>query len=193
MINFKKKLDIVKTEPKLNPIDIYDTLDRKSVVGPLRPVQNEILSNWYNNYQNQKDIIVKLHTGEGKTLVGLLILLSSLNSGMGPCMYVCPNIFLRNQVCEEAEKFGIPYCILNDSGIPAEFENSKEILIVHAHKVFNGLSIFGIGNRCIEVGTILLDDSHACVDVIKNASTINIDRTKEKNCMMIYLIFLKMT
>lgn len=181
MINFKKKLDSVKSEPKTNPIEIYDTLDRKSVVGPLRPVQNEILTKWYNDYRNQTDIIVKLHTGEGKTLVGLLILLSSLNSGMGPCMYVCPNKFLRDQVCAEAEKFGIPYCVEKDSEIPVEFENNKEILIVHAQKVFNGLSVFGIGNRCVQVGTILLDDSHTCIDVMKNASNIDIDRAKEKD------------
>ena len=181
MINFKKKLEATNVKLKTNPIELYDTLDRKSVTGPLRPAQQEILEKWYNNYRRKRDTIIKLHTGEGKTLVGLLILLSSLNSNEGPCLYVCPNIYLVKQVCEEAEKFGIPYCKVTEEGIPAEFENNKSILILHAQKIFNGLSIFGVERRCVEVGAIVLDDSHACIDVIKNAFTVNIFREDNEN------------
>lgn len=187
MINFKKKLEATNVELKINPIDLYDTLDRKSVTGPLRPAQYEILEKWYNYYQEKRDTIIKLHTGEGKTLVGLLILLSSLNSNVGPCLYVCPNIYLMKQVCKEAEKFGIPYCQVSDKGIPAEFENKKSILILHAQKFFNGLSIFGVGKRCTEVGAIVLDDSHACIDVIKNAFTVNILR-EDNECLYMRIL-----
>ncbi|MFQ7716561.1 MAG: DEAD/DEAH box helicase [Blautia sp.] len=64
---------------------------------------------WYTKRRADKDLIIKLHTGEGKTLVGLLLLQSLLNSKEGPCLYICPNKYLVRQVCSEADKFGIPF------------------------------------------------------------------------------------
>lgn len=181
MLDFKKKLSSGKVERKTDPRELYGTLDRKSVAGPLRPAQEIILSGWYENHHNDKDLIIKLHTGEGKTLIGLLILQSMINSQDGPCLYVCPNMYLVAQVCEEAEKFGIPFCVIgNDKQIPDEFLSGEKILITHAHKIFNGKSVFGIDNNYISVGAIILDDSHACIDVIKGAFTISISKSKNE-------------
>lgn len=177
MVDFKEKIALKSKSKITNPIDLYNTLDRKSIAGPLRPVQEYALDEWYNNRKDERDLIVKLHTGEGKTLIGLLMLQSALNLGEGPCIYVCPNIYLVEQVCGEAEKFGIPFCIIdNHNLIPNEFLSAEKILITHAHKIFNGKSIFGIGNKCVNAGTIILDDSHACIDVLKNSFTITISR-----------------
>ena len=184
MVDFKKKIALKCKSKITNPIDLYNTLDRKSIAGPLRPVQEYALNEWYNNRKDERDLIVKLHTGEGKTLIGLLILQSALNLGEGPCVYVCPNIYLVKQVCDEAEKFGIPFCVIDrNNTIPNEFLSGEKILITHAHKIFNGKSIFGIGNNCTKTGTIVLDDSHACIDVLKNSFTVTISR---KNNETIY-------
>lgn len=178
MIDFKKKLNSAKIERKTEPCELYSTLDRKSVAGPLRPAQEYILKEWYLKHRDDKDLVIKLHTGEGKTLIGLLLLQSMINSKNGPCLYICPNIYLNAQVCAEAEKFGIPYCeIGNDNQVPDEFVCGEKILITHAYKVFNGKSIFGIDNNFINVGTVILDDSHACIDVIKNSQTISIKKS----------------
>lgn len=175
MVDFKRKLSSGKVSRKTDPQELYKTLDRKSVAGPLRPAQEYILNEWYNNHRDDKDIVIKLHTGEGKTLIGLLILQSMINAKEGPCLYVCPNIYLVSQVCTEAEKFGIPCCTIgDDKQIPDEFLSGEKILITHAHKIFNGKSVFGIDNNYVSVGAIILDDSHACVDVIKDAFTITI-------------------
>ena len=180
MVDFKKKIALKSKLKITNPIELYNTLDRKSIAGPLRPVQEYALNEWYNNRKDERDLIVKLHTGEGKTLIGLLMLQSALNLGEGPCIYVCPNIYLVGQVCGEAQKFGIPFCIIDKNNtIPNEFLLGEKILITHAHKLFNGKSIFGIGNNFTKTGTIILDDSHACIDVLKDAFTITI--TKDKN------------
>ncbi len=175
MIDFSKKIPSAVSSRKINPVEIYETLDRKSEAGPLRPAQNRVLKEWYENNKNKKDIIVKLHTGAGKTLIGLLMGLSYINSGEGPVMYVCPNIYLMQQVCADAQKFGVPFCFINDDNVlPGDFLNGDKILITYVQKVFNGLSIFGIGNRSTNVGCIILDDSHACIDSILGACTINI-------------------
>ena len=178
MVDFKKKLNSTKITRKTEPCELYSTLDRKSVAGPLRPAQEYILKEWYEKHHDDRDLIIKLHTGEGKTLIGLLLLQSMINSKNGPCVYICPNIYLSNQVCSEAEKFGIPYCVINSNNqIPDEFICGEKILITHAHKVFNGKSIFGIDNNFINVDTVILDDSHACIDVIKESQTICIKKT----------------
>lgn len=177
MIDFKKKVSSSKVDKKIEPNELYKTLDRKSVAGPLRPAQEYILSEWYNSHHDDKDLIIKLHTGEGKTLIGLLILQSMINSKDGPCLYVCPNIYLVSQVCLEAEKFGIPYCVIGiDKQIPDEFLSGEKILITQAHKIFNGRSVFGIDNNYTRVGAVILDDSHACIDIIKDAFTISISK-----------------
>ena len=112
MVDFRKRLGIKQIEKKINPVEIYDSLDRRSVTGPLRPAQEDVLTTWYKNRRNDRDLIVKLHTGEGKTLIGLLILQSKINSGDGPCIFICPNIYLVEQACLEAEKFGVPFCVI---------------------------------------------------------------------------------
>ncbi|WP_159635692.1 DEAD/DEAH box helicase family protein [Sphingobacterium composti Ten et al. 2007 non Yoo et al. 2007] len=185
MVDFKKKLNKTIINKKLNPVEIYDTLDRRSVTGPLRPIQNSILNEWFTERKDDKDLIIKLHTGEGKTLIGLLILQSKINSNEGPCVFVCPNIYLVNQAIEDANKFGIPICIIEkDNMLPDEFLNGRKILVTHVQKIFNGKSIFGIGNKGVNIGSIVLDDAHACVDSIKSSFTITIDSSlnESKDC-----------
>lgn len=177
VIDFKKKLASRTIALKTDPIELYGTLDRKSIAGPLRPAQEAVLSEWYKKRRAEKDLIIKLHTGEGKTLVGLLILQSLLNSKEGPCLYICPNKYLVKQVCTEADKFGIPFCVFNEgAGIPNDFLSGAKVLITHVQKVFNGRSILGTSNGYVRTGTVLLDDSHACIDTIKNAFTISISK-----------------
>ncbi len=176
MVDFKKRLkkkDIVK---KTNPLEIYDSLDRRSEAGPLRPSQEKILNEWFENRKDNKNNIIKLHTGEGKTLVGLLILQSKINSDKGPCLFVCPNKYLAEQVKSEAIKFGIPFCDFSGGrDLPDEFISGNKILISHVQKVFNGKTIFGLRNRSVDVNSIIIDDSHACIDSIKDSLTIKVN------------------
>lgn len=126
-------------------------------------------------------MIIKLHTGEGKTLIGLLIFMTKMNKSAGPCVYVCPNKYLVEHVCKEAIKFGIPICTIGEnSDLPNEFLNQNRILVTHVQKIFNGKSIFGIGNRSENIGAIILDDAHACLDAIRDAFVISIKRNKDE-------------
>ena len=93
MVDFKKKLAVKKVKSPVEPIELYNSLDRAVDKGPLRPAQAAVLKEWHEGYRSQRDVIVKLHTGQGKTLIGLLILQSRLNDGKGPALYLCPNRF----------------------------------------------------------------------------------------------------
>lgn len=139
MVDFKKRLAKSNIIKKTEPTELYNSLDRRSIAGPLRPAQEKILKDWYLSARNKKDLIIKLHTGEGKTLIGLLILQSKINSNGGPCLFVCPNKYLVQQVRKDAKKFGISYCTIGeDNSLPNDFLDGTKILITHVQKVFNG-------------------------------------------------------
>ena len=180
MIDFNKRIKKTKQEKELQPIIIYDTLDRASDKGPLRPSQEQVLNKWHLNHRDKKDCVVKLHTGQGKTIIGLLILQSKLNETNTPSLYICPNIYLVNQTCIQAEQFGVDYCVVDfDGNIPEDFINGKKILITHSQKVFNGFTKFGFKGKALPVGTIILDDSHSCIDTIEDSFTISIKSDTE--------------
>lgn len=58
MIDFRKRLNSEKNLLVTEPCELYRTLDRKSVAGPLRPAQEHILSEWYENHKTDKDLII---------------------------------------------------------------------------------------------------------------------------------------
>lgn len=181
MIDFSKKMKQTQSKKSNNPIEIYDSLDRTSTAGPLRESQKMVLNNWFHEKIGNQDVIIKLHTGEGKTLIGLLILMTKLNRKEGPCVYVCPNKYLVEQVCKEATKFGIPICTIGEKNeLPNEFLAGNRILVIHVQKMFNGKTLFGMGNSSENIGAIVLDDAHACLDSIRNAFVISIRKNDEK-------------
>jgi replicative superfamily II helicase len=175
MVDFSKKLGSAKQKKPLDPIAIYDTLDRASDKGPLRPAQEAILSEWHEGRREDRDLLIKLQTGQGKTLVGLLILQSRLNEKKGPAVYLCANNFLVKQTLEQAKQFGFKG-LVSDPASP-DFLDGRSILVNNINKLFNGRSQFGLGPASISVGTLLMDDSHACADAIREACSIQVPRT----------------
>lgn len=173
MVNFGKRLAKKADIKPVDPIQIYSKLDRAHDKGPLRPSQEAVLREWNARQAATRDVIVKLHTGQGKTLVGLLMLQSRLNAGMGPVVYLCPDHFLIAQTCEQARQFGIQTCTADDE-LPDDFLNSSRILVTSVQKLFNGLTKFGLNKTSIELDTVLMDDAHACADRIREACRIRI-------------------
>ena len=177
MVDFRKRIGNKPTLKMVDPVKLYDSLDRASDKGPLRPVQKQILSQWYETRRKDQDVILKLHTGQGKTLLGLLILQSKLNEGVSPALYLCPNHFLVNQTVEQARQFGIR-CVTADDELPEEFTEGRAILVTVVHKLFNGLTKFKLGAKSLPVGAVLIDDSHACIDAIKDQFIITLYQNK---------------
>ncbi len=175
MVDFGKHIKKRSVERPTNPIEIYERLDRLSDTGPLRPAQVHVLIEWYENRRTERDLILKLHTGQGKTVVGLLMLQSRLNEGIGPALYLCPNKFLVDQTCLQAQRFGIP--VTNGNAVddlPPAFLNGQEVYVCTIQKLFNGLTKFGLKADAIPLGTVVMDDCHACIDSIKQACSVTL-------------------
>lgn len=173
MVDFKAKLAKKADVRPTDPLALYNSLDRSHDKGPLRPAQMAVLKEWASLGGKQRDSIVKLHTGQGKTLIGLLMLQSQLNADRGPALYLCPDHFLIAQTCEQAKQFGIRTCTAED-GIPEAFENGSRILVTSVQKLFNGMTKFGLNRQSMNVDTVLMDDAHACADRIRDACRIRI-------------------
>ncbi|PTY03688.1 DEAD/DEAH box helicase [Opitutaceae bacterium EW11] len=178
MVDFSKRLNKPKRESVLDPVEIYAGLDRKADKGELRKVQAHVLSEWHKRLRTQRDVIVKLHTGQGKTLIGLLLLQSKLNEKGGRVAYLCPTIQLIEQTYNQALDFGFKVCKPEQGEpLPAEFHDGKAILITSVQKLFNGRTQFKLHHQSLALSALVMDDSHACVDSIRDAVSLRVPRS----------------
>jgi hypothetical protein len=158
------------TEPRA----IFTTLPSKEQrYSYPRDVQSEVWEAWHAR-RAERDLVVKMNTGGGKTVVGLVMLQSCLAEGFGPVIYITPDVYLTQQVLGEATHLGIR--TTTDPG-DRDFLRGSAVLVSNIYKVFNGRSVFGTegGNRdVIELGTVLVDDAHACLSTVAAQFTLNL-------------------
>ena len=157
----------------IEPREIFMTLPSKAPgYGYPRDVQSEVWKKWYE-IRDEKNVILKMNTGSGKTVVGLMILESCLNEGKGPAIFAVPDTFLVKQVLDEAKRLGIQATGDKDD---YRYSNSKSILVTTIQSVVNGRSAFGMrqyGNY--PIGSIIIDDVHACMDKINSQFMIRLE------------------
>lgn len=184
MINFDMLLEENGDTP-VNPREIFLTLTKTERFSFLRDVQNEVLQAWFER-RDRKDSVIKLNVGSGKTLVGLLALQTSLNEGIAPAVYVAPDRLLSEQVMEEAKALGLEITgDEEDNG----FRTGEKILVVNVHKLFNGRSVFGVGSQGerIPIGTLVIDDVHACLASIRDQFRITIPNEHDAYAILVHL------
>jgi len=180
LVDFKKLLGRKRIIKVIDPIAIFQNLDKEIGKEFLHPPQGSVLKEWHEKLRDKKDTIVKLHTGQGKTLIGLIMLQSYINEGLGPAIYICPNNYLVDQTIEQARSFGIKIVQSgSNSELPQEFLNSNAILVTNCNKLFNGKSVFGVsgsGREPIQLGAIVVDDAHKCLEIIRESFSITVMR-----------------
>lgn len=172
---FSKKLLATSNEDlPIHPIDIFQGLFHKEGYSYLRGIQEEVLNSWHS-IRDHRDVLCKMNTGSGKTLVSLLMLHSKMNEGVGTSLYLCPDKQLLEQAKKQAELYGIPVCEINgDNDFPTDFHNCKSILLCTFQKLFNSKSIFNRDK--INIGSLVIDDAHSCLDKARDTTTINLPR-----------------
>lgn len=183
MVDFKK-LREAKAKPKpFNPRDIFNALPKPPGINDLYASQAEVLDAWFPR-RPEKDVVVKLHTGGGKTLVALLMAQSVMNETGEPVLYLAPTNQLVEQVLTKSREYGIA-AVRYTKGQPlaAEFHDGKSVLLGTYETLFNGRSKFGVrgsGHEVVKVGAIVLDDAHVALSSVREAFTLNISATEHK-------------
>jgi len=185
MPNLLSKLSGAPSSKPNEPREIFMSLPKKDKrYGYPRDVQSEVWKKWFEK-RNKKNIIIKMNTGSGKTVVGLMILQSCLNEGKGPVIYVVPDNYLAAQVCEEAGKLGILAVTDRDD---YHYTENKAILVMPIQALVNGKSVFGMRSyNNYPIGCVLLDDVHACLDTITSKFSLTIPSSHELYNKMIEL------
>ena len=177
MIDFSRLQTGQNSDTALQPRDIFNSLPgkEKGKYQYPRDVQSKVWEQWVER-KDESNLVVKMNTGSGKTVVGLLILKSCMNEGKGPAVYIVPDNYLVEQVVHEAKSLGLSATTdYNSHG----FLQGKEILIANIHTLVNGLSAFGVGDQGIKIriGSLVVDDAHACLDTIEEQYTVTLPST----------------
>ena len=169
--------------PVIEPRKIFTTLVRHPRFKFPSANQGEVLDKWFE-VRSRRDNTIKMNTGSGKMLVGLLALQSSLNEGVGPAVYVVPDNYLLHQVINEANDLGIP---VTEDPSSASYLAGSAILVVNIHKLINGKSVFGVGEIRKPIGTVVIDDAHACLASVDDQFSINLKPNHRSHAELIPL------
>lgn len=169
----------------VDPVEIFRRLPKPPGINDLYTSQAEVLTAWFGR-RTEKDLVLKLHTGGGKTLVGLLIGQSTMIEKREPVIYLSPTNQLVDQTLAKANEYGIPavqYVSGSGADFPDEFLSGQSLLIANYHAMFNGLSRFGThrGTRDIlHAAAIILDDAHAAFSTVREQFTLSVKSDKNK-------------
>jgi replicative superfamily II helicase len=178
MVDFKK-LAASKSKPKpSNPRDIFNSLPKPPGINDLYASQAEVLDAWFPR-RTDRDIVVKLHTGGGKTLVSLLMAQSVMNELGEPVVYLAPTNQLVDQVVAKSKEYGIS-TVRYVSGQPfaGDFYDGKAVMVGAYETLFNGRSRFSVrnsGQDVIKAGAIILDDAHVALSSVRKQFSLTID------------------
>ena len=181
MVDFKKMAASQKTTLSLVPKEVFDRLPKPQSFDDLHSSQAEVLDAWFHD-REVKNTVIKLNTGGGKTLVGLLIALSSARELKRGALYLVDSKQLARQVCDQAKMLGISASEYKGRGsLTADFRNGSTILVAHYRALFNGKSVFGLEGdpESEEISVIIIDDAHSSFDTVRDAFTVEIHASDE--------------
>lgn len=135
--------------------------------------------------RSERDLVIKLNTGGGKTLVGLLIGQALVNELHRPVLYLCPTRQLVQQTLEKAQEVSIAaigYGV-GPGSLPTTFLNAESLLVATYSALFHGRSKFGVhgsGQEPIGLGAIICDDAHVALTTIRDQFTLAVSREKHQ-------------
>lgn len=175
-VDFEALLDEEELQP-IEPRELYEQLNKKPGYGYLRDVQAQVLTAWHER-RDERDLVIKVNTGGGKTIDGLVILQSYLNEGLGPALYVAPSKYLVKRVMQEAENLNIE--TVTDPDDP-RYLSGAAIAVVNADKLFNGKTVFSDRRSpatTAPIGAVVIDDAHAAVETTRQKLALKIQRPK---------------
>jgi|CZKX01.1.fsa_nt_gi replicative superfamily II helicase len=173
------RLRAAKKQPKVvDPVEIFRRLPKEAEIKDLYGSQTEVLNAWFAD-RAKPDHVVKLHTGGGKTLVGLLMAQSIINETGEPVVFICPNNHLVAQTLKKAAEYNLP-AVGYDKPFPDEFVNGKAVMVANYSHLFNGMSRFGIkGKDVTTLGGVIVDDAHVGSGILRDQFSIKVSRQND--------------
>ncbi len=181
MVDFKKLRESKSKSKPIHPREIFNSLPKPPSINDLYASQAEVLDAWFGR-RSDRDVVIKLHTGGGKTLVALLMAQSVMNELGEPVIYLAPTNQLVDQVIAKSQEYGIPTVrYVRGQALASEFFDGKAVLVGAYETLFNGRSKFGVrnsGQNIVKTGAIILDDAHVALSSVRDAFSLTIEAAK---------------
>ncbi|MCL5258335.1 MAG: DEAD/DEAH box helicase [Firmicutes bacterium] len=182
MPDYGKLREARKSPPPKRPSDIFARLVKPSHIRDLSPAQAEVLDEWYNR-RDKRDIVLKLNTGAGKTLVALLAAQSTMNEIGGLVIYLCPNNQLVDQTIVKAQEVGIETeRYVRGQAFARRFLSGEAIMVATYAALFNGHSRFGVEGdlEYVRASLVILDDAHVELSDLRDQFTLRFSADSKK-------------
>lgn len=175
MIDFGSLAGKAKETTDYDLLKLYSSLDVKSTHTEPRTSQREAMQELTSRHE-EKDTVLKISTGAGKTGVGLLYLLGHMRKEKRPGVYLCPTIQLVEQVLQEASKLGIQahHYPSGEKYPHAACVRGDAILVCTYEKLFNSKSTFLRQDVNLLPTAIVLDDAHAGSEIVRKQFTLQV-------------------
>jgi replicative superfamily II helicase len=184
MVDFRKLRESKSKPTPIHPREIFNSLPKPPGINDLYASQAEVLDAWFAR-RTDPDVVVKLHTGGGKTLVAVLMAQSVMNELGEPVIYLAPTKQLVDQVIAKSHEYGIPTVqYVRGQPLASEFYDGKAILVGAYETLFNGFSKFGVrnsGRSIVKAGAIILDDAHVALSSVRDAFSLTIESARHPN------------
>lgn len=176
MINFDQLIGKADRVDYTDLMAVFESLDRQTSHTELRPSQIEAIQE-LSKLKSEKDLILKVSTGAGKTTIALLYLYSQMKYNNEPTVYLCPTTQLVDQVVEEAEKLGIKTANYKrgEKSPGADALQAEAIIVCTYDKLFNGKSTFNRPDVMLRPCAIVLDDAHSGLELIRRSFCLTLD------------------
>lgn len=157
----------------INPRELFGTLAIRSAdLQEMWVPQGQALQEWHEQRETA-DVLFKLNTGAGKTLIGLLAAQSLVNETHGRVLYVCATNQLLEQTKAKAAEYGIDvatYCRGEWEG--DAYDRATGPGLTNYHAVFNGLSRF----EREDLEAVVFDDAHTAHSIVRDQFTLPVLR-----------------
>ena len=159
---------------QIDPVEVFKRLTLRGSVENIWQPQTEAVQGWYGVRTESEDIAIEMHTGGGKTLVGLLVGQASVNELRRPGFYVCPTIQLVEQTRARAEECGIETATYvgrkwRDRAI---FDGARGLCITTYAAVFNSRA--RLAKEAARPGIFVFDDAHVAGEEVRSQFTVRI-------------------
>lgn len=166
---FRKKEETIR---ETHPIKIYDSLSGSGGLNDLWRGQYLALEKWHE-LRGQKNHVVSLNTGGGKTIIGLLQGQSLVNETDGRVFYLCGSIQLIKQTADAAASMPLKVATYYDRNLvnEAEFNKGDVLCITTYQALFNGLSRFSKDH----ISGLIFDDAHVASNIIRDHFTLRLN------------------
>ncbi|WP_051448271.1 DEAD/DEAH box helicase family protein [Bradyrhizobium sp. WSM1417] len=159
-----------------NPIEIFRSAPALAETpNDLWQGQSKALEMWHSG-REKRDTLISLHTGAGKSIVGLLIAQSLIHEGVSKVLYVCATNDLVAQTSREvATKLGF----VHSTRVAGKFSNDSYstgagFCLTNYQALFNSRTVFARDHR---PAAIIFDDAHVAEKIIRDSFTIRIERS----------------